>query len=142
MRLNPDQVGIGLWIMAGLSALAWGGRPERWVGAMLLANLAAVVFQPHLSPGNAIHWWTMLLDVLVLGGMVAVQLRHDRAWLLTAIGFQSVSILAHVPRIMDPGIRRWAYVATTTYAGYAVILALMTGTILSALRRRDRPYER
>ena len=142
MHLTPAQIGVCLWLLVCLSALFWGGRPERLVGGMLLADVLAVYFSPGLSPGDSIHWWTLVLDGLVLGGMIIVQAKHSRAWLLTAIGFQVVTILAHLPRIVDPGIRRWAYVATTTYAGYAVILALMTGTILSALRRRDRAHER
>lgn len=139
MRLVADPVGVAVWLAACLSALAWGGRPERVTAAMLLSELAAVCLLPGLSPKNAVHWWTLAWDVAVLAGMILLQMRWRREWLLTAIGFQIIAVLAHIPRIIDPGIRRWAYVAATTYAGYAVVLALVAGTLLHLSRRGERP---
>ena len=137
MLLTPKLVGVLIWLVACLAALAWGGRPERRVSLLLLANLAAVATFPWLAPGDAVRWWTLGWDVAVLAGMILVQARTPRAWLLSSMGAQLVSVLAHIPRIIDPGIRRWAYVAATTYAGYFVILALVAGTILNVLRRGD-----
>ena len=44
-----------------------------------------------------------------------------------------IAVLVHVPRIFDPTIHRWAYVAAITYTGYAVILALLVGVLLNQL---------
>ena len=131
MNFTPAQVGVGVWLGACSFALACGGVAERLVGAMLLADLAAVYLLPGLSPGDDIHWWTILWDALVLAAMLVVQARWRRRWLLVAIGFQVVALLAHTPRLLDPGVHRWAYIAVTTYSGYAVVLALVVGTLMT-----------
>ena len=142
MHLDSADIGALFWLAACLCALAVGGRPERLVAATLLVDLGVIFLSPAVTPGDAIQWVALAGDAVVLAVMVLIVVRHRRTWLLVTIGFQLVSILVHIPRMIDPDIHRWAYAAANNFAGYAVVLALLTATFTSFVGRRSDASQR
>ena len=126
-----EQVGTLIWLTACLSALVLGRAPERLVASVLLADLASVVLLPGFVAYDHVRWWVMAGDAAVLATMMLIARRLPRPWLTAAIGFQFLSVLAHVPRMIDPRIHSWAYATVTVFCGYAVVAALATGAVVA-----------
>lgn len=122
--------GVLIWVLACGIALLLGGRRERCLAVVLLVDLASVVLLPELNTLHRTQSWTALGDVLVLGAMLAILRAFGAArWLLAAIGFQVLTVLAHLPSLLDRSAADWAYVTVINFCGYAVVGALLIGCI-------------
>lgn len=135
-----EQVGTAIWLVGCLLALWRGARPERMVATALLIDLASFVLLPGLSPRDQVSWWAVIGDIAVLAYMAWVRRAHGRAWLSISLGFQFLAILAHIPRILDPGIHSWGYSSVTNLCGYAVVLALSVGALTRSASERSHAH--
>src|SRR6185503_8366184 len=73
----------------------------------LLGWLATVVLRDPRWIGP--QWGAFSADVCVLALLVIISIRTSRYWPLVAAAFQLLLVLTHVARMLDPGIRNWAY---------------------------------
>ena len=123
------QIGTGVWLVGCMFALWRGGQTERQAAAVLLADVAALHLLPWLNPLGSVRWWTASTDLATLFGLAWIARRSSRAWLRAALGFQFLAVLVHAPKLLDPTIRSWGYITVATSCGYAVILALVVGSL-------------
>jgi hypothetical protein len=104
----PPWVGLTLLVLVCGSAFWKGGREEQVAaGAVLLSVVATVVLRDPRWIG--LQWGAFGADVLLLLALGAVALRTRRYWPLFAAAFQLLCVLIHVARLIDPGVRGWAY---------------------------------
>lgn len=124
------------WAVAA-AAVWFGGRAERAVAAgFVVAWIATpVVRDPHW---DAPQWAGIAIDVLFFVFLSAVALRTRRYWPLFAAAFQLLAVLTHVARIIDPGVRAWAYYTAGIIWTYMTLLALAIGTY-NRWRERGQP---
>ncbi|MDB5492819.1 MAG: hypothetical protein JWP86_156 [Phenylobacterium sp.] len=130
----PVWVGIAIgWAVAG-AALWKGGWSERLVA---IGFLAAWLVTPVLRRGGweGPAWTGLAVDGLFLALLVFVALRTRRWWPLFATAFELLSVLSHIARLVDPGVRAWAYATADAIWTYFLLTALALGTYN---RWRDR----
>ena len=129
MHVSAFQAAAAIWLGVCIPAVIWGGRPERIVGLTLLAALVVALVFYGATRNNNVQWWSLAVDSGVFVVMLATLRHHPRRWLMMATGFEFVALLVHVPRILDRTIHEWAYAAANNYAGFAVVIALLVGTV-------------
>ena len=82
----------------------------------------------------------------VSGGLLltAIALRSPRYWPMFAAAFQLLCVVTHVARVVDPGVRAWAYATGQVIFSQWVFFALGVGVFTHWRRSRqsaatDRP---
>jgi len=122
----PAWLGIAVgWTVAAF-ALWKGGRAERLVAAgFLVAWLASPILRRGGWEGPA--WTGLAVDGLFLALLLWVALRSRRYWPLFAAGFELLSVATHLARLIDPGVRAWAYATADAIWTYLLLAALSFG---------------
>ena len=118
-------------------ALLRGGAPER-AGAGLLVLAFAL--------GLPVHWafdaagyrsaiaGTAAIDVALLAALVILAQRSTRFWPLWVAGWQLAAIIAHLAKLLDPGMLAVGYAIQAQIWAYPMVLA----TAIGAWRHRAR----
>ena len=109
-------------------AVAAGRTIERWTGLILAAGLV-LANVTHAPTHNSPQYATFVIDLATLVVLTVFMLRSQRRWLLWAVAYQLLAILAHVVRFSDPAIHGWAYLSAVIAFGYGVTVALGIGVI-------------
>jgi hypothetical protein len=120
--------GLGLTIAICGAAFWKGGREEQSSAAALLLSLAATLALRDRS-WMGIQWGAFASDILLLVFLVVLALRSKRYWPLCAAAFQLLCVVTHVARIVDPGVRAWAYATGQVIWSQAMMLALGVGVL-------------
>jgi hypothetical protein len=133
----PVWIGIVIgWAVAG-AALWKGGWSERVVAmGFLVAWLTTPVLRRGGWEGPA--WTGLAVDGLFLALLLFVALRSRRWWPLFAAAFELLSVLTHVARLIDPGVRAWAYATADAIWTYCLLTSLGIGTY-NRWRERRQP---
>lgn len=132
-----------LLLLASGYALLRGGAPERIVGlAMLVAGgLTRLSYHADYLPAPdyfaVVHWGVLVIDLALLGVLLAVALHADRFWTLWLVAFQALGTGGHLVRGLDHGIEPVAYAILLASWSYPMILLLVLGTARQARRRRQ-----
>lgn len=133
----PPWVGLTLTVVVCGAAFWKGARDEQVAAAgVVLSWLATLVLHdPHwIGP----QWGAFGADVLLLLLITVVALRSKRYWPMVAAAFQLLCVSIHVARLLDPGVRAWAYAT-----GQVIFTQLYLWTIAFAVwgtwRRRRQP---
>jgi hypothetical protein len=85
-----------------------GGREEQIAsGGFVLGLVTTVVLRDPRWAGT--QWGAFAADVLLLMLITAIALRTTRYWPLVAAAFQLLCVTIHFARMIDPGVRAWAY---------------------------------
>lgn len=128
------QLGQSIFLIV-IALSAWkGGRTERAAAATLLAQLIFSSLVNH-TDGFRLEEGVLAADLAALVVYVVLAFRTNRRWTLWATAFQALAVLTHVARMLDPSLRQWAYMSTAILWGYAVLGALIVGTVQVALQR-------
>lgn len=130
----PAWIGIGIgWAVAG-AALWKGGWSERLTAVgFLVAWLLTPLLRRQGWEGPA--WTGLAIDSVFLALLLFVSIRTRRYWPLFAAAFELLSVLSHIARLIDPGVRAWAYATADAIWTYLLLTALAIGTYN---RWRDR----
>ena len=123
-----------------LFALWRGGRDERIVAAVCLIGsiISQLVAAPISERFQNVELGVLVVDLMVLGGFLAVALRSYRFWPLWVAGLQLTTILGHILKGLDTALIPQAYGAALTFWGYPILAVLLIGTWRSQQRsRRD-----
>ena len=120
---------LPFWILlpcVAIAALRWGGRPERSVAGLYVAAAAASFLPATRSPQGWLHFetWLLLVDAALLGALCLLVVRYGRRWIVLAASFQTISTLAHLARLMDPGFGGPAYALMEGISSYPTVLIL------------------
>ena len=130
-------IGILIFVM-------WrGGRDERIVAAVCSIGyvMTLIVIAPVNERFQNVEIGLLAVDLMVLGGFLAVALRSCRFWPLWVTGLQVTTILGHILKGMDTALIPQAYGAALTFWGYPILAILLFGTWRSyrrQLREQDQ----
>ena len=121
-------------------ALARGGAPERLTALMLLAAAAATYLVPFVPDRSwrALRVEILLVDLALMGGLVAVAVRAARFWPIWLASLHLLTLCVHALRAVDPRFVSWMYGGAIGKIAYPMLLILMVGTARHRARLRDR----
>ena len=124
----PPWVGLAITVVICGGAF-WKGQREEQVaaGGLLLSLLVTVVLRDPRWIGA--QWGAFGADVCLLLLLTALALRSRRYWPMFAAAFQLLCVVIHVARIVDPGVRAWAYATGQVIFSQWVFFAVGVGTI-------------
>jgi hypothetical protein len=124
----PPWVGLAITVVICGGAF-WKGQREEQVaaGGLLLSLLVTVVLRDPRWVGA--QWGAFGADVCLLLLLTALALRSRRYWPMFAAAFQLLCVAIHVARIVDPGVRAWAYATGQVIFSQWVFFAVGIGTI-------------
>lgn len=116
----------------------WRGRaPERLTAiALLTAWFGTQIFNTHnpIRPEYAVS----VVDFGLLVFLVVMATRTDRNWLMAAAAFQLLTVGHHLAAMLDGGILDYVYRIVPMIWGYAVLAAMVWGTLFEAEVERRR----
>lgn len=114
-----------------LTALRWGGRPERQVAGLYI--LAATL--SYLARVNAGLDFTQFvssiaaLDAGLLIGLGAIASKVRRWWLFATTALQILTCLGHLAKLLDPATSTMGYFMMLVSSSYPSLILLMLGTV-------------
>ncbi len=118
-------------------ALFRGGREEQLAtGAVLLAWALTIALRDRNWIGT--QWGAFGADAGLLVVLIAIALRTPRYWPLAAAAFQLLTVVTHGARMIDPGVRAWAYATGQVIWSQMVIVALGIG-VWNSWRLKSHP---
>jgi len=124
----PPWVGLTLLVIVCASAFWKGGREEQIAaGAVLLSVVVTVVLRDPRWVG--LQRGAFVADVLLLLALGALALRTARYWPMAAAAFQLLCVLTHVARMIDPGVRGWAYATGQVIFTQWVLITIGVGVL-------------
>lgn len=104
------------------------GDPETRLAALICLFATAftvVLLTPFNNQFSQIEVWVALIDVGVLLTFVGIALRSDRFWPLWVSGLQLTTVLAHILRLIQPGLVDLAYAAAMRFWSYPILLIIV-----------------
>ena len=75
------------------------------------------------------QWSAFAADACLLVLLTALALRTERYWPIAAAAFQLLCFVTHIARIVDPGVRAWAYATGQVVWSQLVFWALGVGVL-------------
>lgn len=119
-------------------AAFWKGDREEQVaaGGVLLSWVATLVLRDPRWHGT--QWGAFGADVLLLVLITSVSMRSERYWPLVAAAFQLLCVMTHVARMIDPGVRAWAYATGQIIFTQLYLITIGVG-VWGAWRGSDQP---
>lgn len=125
------------WIILILvcgAAARWGGRPERTAGALyLVAAAATVLVRPALVHRYAhVETAVLTIDLALMLGLLIVTIRTDRWWPICATAFQTLTVLSHIGKVLNPSLWRYGYQLMAVWSAVPSLLPLLIGIITAA----------
>jgi hypothetical protein len=124
----PPWVGLAITVIVCGGAFWKGGREEQLAaGGLMLSTLTTLfLLDPRwLGP----QWGAFGADTCLLFLMVWIALHTHRFWPLPAAAFQLLCVAIHVARLVDPGVRAWAYATGQVIFSQWVFFAVGVGVI-------------
>ena len=133
----PPWVGLTLTVVVCGGAFWKGGREEQVAAAgVLLSWLATLVLRDPRWLGT--QWGAFGADVLLLILITVISIRTQRYWPLIAAAFQLLCVMTHVARMIDPGVRAWAYATGQIIFTQFYLFAVGVG-VWNTWRREAQP---
>jgi len=126
------------WLAACGFGWGWGGRPERLGAATMFWGAivsipAAMIFG---SQWTHPEYGVFLVDLVVLGALIALMLAFDRFWLIWATSSQLIAVTIHIVTMVDHGFLPKAYAIAQPFWAYPALIALTVGTVQARGRRQ------
>lgn len=111
-------------------ALVRGGAPER-VGALMQVAAFVLTIALHRTLDavgfRAPNLATAVVDVALLVALVCLAVRSTRFWPLWLAGWQLAANIAHLAKLLDPGMQATGYAVQAQIWAYPMILATAAG---------------
>lgn len=131
-----------LYLVLLLSALRWGGAPERILALVLVwfrvGDMANHALFERADAVLTVAQGHVLIDLVAAAASLGVGLFANRMYALWFAAFQLLALLAHIPRALAPDIAPLAYELMYIGPSYCQIIILAAG--LWAHHRRVRRY--
>ncbi|WP_374295419.1 hypothetical protein [Sphingomonas sp.] len=116
-------------------ALVAGGKPERAVAVMLLvASFATLALPFDAGSFHALEVVGLIIDLGLMGGLVAVALVANRFWPLWLAAIHLLAIGIHGVKALDAGLMPWMYAGAGGKLAYPMLIILAAGV----MRHRTR----
>jgi hypothetical protein len=141
--VNPLLIFLGLLLAACLFAWWRGGGPERAVAALFfLAWLVSfLIHTPSARHWQVVEIQTMVVDILLLVALLAISRRANRVWPLVATSLQTLIVLAHLARAVNPVQFPFVYMVMVVAWPIVQLFVLIAGTALHWRRTATRGAE-
>jgi len=124
----PPWVGLAITVIVCGGAFWKGGREEQLAaGGLMMSTLVTVFLSDRRWVG--LQWSAFAADTCLLLLLTWIALRTERYWPLPAAAFQLLCVAIHVARLVDPGVRAWAYATGQVILSQWVFFAVGVGTI-------------
>lgn len=120
-----------------------GGAPERAMAAMLAVAAVATIasYSPMATRFSGVEAYGAAIDIVLLGGIVAVLVWADRFWPVAMFAAHGLTVLAHVIKLIDFSIVRSAYAIAVAAPSYLALLILLAATVRHQRRLRRQGYD-
>lgn len=122
-------------------ALWKGGRAERLTAVAVLIGWFSTPFvQEHarfLDP----QWGMFWVDVALLVFLSAMLAVYRKVWLACATGFELLMVASHWAMLIDHRIDMNSYLAGLGVWSFALLAALLIGTLQARARRRSAAHD-
>lgn len=118
--------GLVLTIAACGGAFWKGGREEQLAAGALLIDWALTIALRDRSWVGT-QWAAFGADLGLLIVITAISMRTTRYWPLVAAGFELLCVTVHVARMIDPGVRAWAYATAQVIFTQLFVLTIGVG---------------
>ncbi len=123
----PPWVGLAIAVIVGGGAFWKGGREEQVAaGGLMLSWLTTMVLRDPRWIGT--QWGAFGADTCLFLLLLVLALRTKRYWPLAAAAFQLLCVVTHIARIVDPGVRAWAYATGQVIWSQWVFFSVGVGT--------------
>jgi hypothetical protein len=119
-------------------ALLRGGKPERAAAIVFLLMAIGDPFVHEFTPPT----YTILdpghfvIDLLAWCALLAIALRAKRFWPLWISSLQTISLIAHVTKLLDYSIHPTVYAIMQVSSSYPLLIILVIGTLNHQRRLR------
>jgi len=122
----PPWVGLSL-ITAVIVGAYWKGDREQQIaiGGVVFSWLVTVLLRDPRWIGP--QWGAFGADVILLALLIVIAIRSARYWPMVAAAFQLLCVMIHVARIVDPGVRAWAYATGQVIFSQWLMIAIGIG---------------
>lgn len=122
----PSWLGFAVLFVVSAGAALKGDLEERLTATGLLTAVAiTVALRDHSWPH--LQWAEFAVDALLLLLLVGIALISGKFWPMAAAGFQLLSVLTHIAKMIDPNLHQWAYITAIVIWTYLVMIALGVG---------------
>lgn len=129
---------FGAALVAICATTLWrGGQDERLAaGAIAIAAILSPLVTARRYDGP--ETFLVLVDLGLFLALAAIALRSRAFWPIWAAGFQLCTLAGHVAAAKSSAMVPAAYAETLAIWSYAVMAALLIGTLLEGQRRHGR----
>jgi len=101
-------VGLTLAVVVCVGAFWKGDREEQVaIGGVVLSWLVTILLRDPRWAGP--QWGAFACDLALLALITGISIRTRHFWPLVAAAFQLLCLMTHLARMVDPGVRAWAY---------------------------------
>lgn len=124
-----------LLLLVVFAAFRRGDRDTRIAAMICLVAtvLTVILLTPRGHSFAQVEVYVATIDIVTLVAFVAIALRSPRFWPLWVSGFQLTTVLAHLFRILQPGLVDLAYAAAMRFWSYPILLVLIAAALRSRL---------
>lgn len=128
---------IGLFIIAGICALAWvkGGPSERAGAAVLVLAALANILVHRLVPEGAQSFLLLAIDAVIAISFLMVALRYMSFWLGGAMLLQAAQFSLHAYYLVTETPHDRGYAIVNNLISYSLLACILAGTLLAWRRR-------
>ena len=102
--------------------------------AYLAAAIASVLPALRASGWSGVQVWLLVVDVALLGFLMVLMNKDARKWLIIAGSLQTISVLAHLARLLDVRLDPVGYALMEGFSSYPMVILLAVATWNSWLR--------
>ncbi len=135
----PPWVGLTLTVVICGGAFWKGGREEQVAsGGFVLSLVTTVVLRDPRWLGA--QWGAFGADALMLVLITAISIRTTRYWPLIAAAFQLLCVMIHIARLIDPGVRAWAYATAQVIFTHLYLWTIGVGVLNTWRANRRRAH--
>lgn len=133
------SVGYALWR---------GGKPERAVAVILILMISIDAFVHALTPATYAKAdpGHLIIDAVAWAAFLFIALRARRLWPLWVSSLQTISLIAHVTKLLNYSIPPIVYAIMQVSSSYVLLIVLIVGTYCNQKRLRqigsDVPWRR
>lgn len=121
---------FSLVFLCWLYAMFRGGIPER-IGITILAAgsiLTVVAVSGPARRFGSVEVGILVVDAAALLAFLLLALRAERFWPLWVTSLQAIGTAAHIVKLVDPDVIRWAYAFALAFWSYPMLLIMVLGT--------------
>lgn len=128
--LFVTSVGYALWR---------GGKPERAVAIILILMLSIDAFVHAITPATYAKTdpGHFVIDALGWVAFLFIALRARRMWPLWVSSLQTISLIAHITKLLNYSIPPLVYAIMQVSSSYPLLIILMIGTYAHQTRLRQ-----